>query len=132
MIQVHHGSTRTVVVCGTVAIKIPRRQVGFRCNLYEARIWELNRNHPVRSLHLCPVLWCASDGAALVMQAALPLPFGMDPDESWAEWWDKDYDPNKSAIDGWPGKLKAADWGILNGRRVLVDYAAPAIHPAAG
>jgi hypothetical protein len=61
------------------------------------------------------------------MQKASPLPSGMDPDEAWGDWWD--YDPRKGDIDQWPGEFKAADWGMLNGRRVLVDYAAPAIHP---
>ena len=36
-----------------------------------------------------------------------------------------DYDP--AGGDGWPGEPKREDWGMLDGKLVLVDYAASTI-----
>jgi hypothetical protein len=59
------------------------------------------------------------------MAAADPLPADTQPSDDWANWWD--YDPAKGSIDQWPGEIKAADWGVLRGRRVLIDYSSPAL-----
>jgi hypothetical protein len=59
------------------------------------------------------------------MAAADPLPPDLEPTPEWSDWWD--YDPRKGPIDEWPGEIKAADWGVLEGRRVLVDYSNPVL-----
>jgi hypothetical protein len=33
----------------------------------------------------------------------------------------------KGSIDQWPGEMKVADWGIFDGRRVLIDYSNSAL-----
>jgi hypothetical protein len=120
---IRRGTTRLVIVCGVVAVKVARGEVGRRCNLFEAGIWERNRDHPSRGPRLCPVLWCDPEGHALVMPAVEPLPPGTDMAPVLdVDWWD--YRPGG---DGWPCEPKPADWGILDGRIVAVDYAAPAI-----
>jgi hypothetical protein len=59
------------------------------------------------------------------MAAAAQLPPNEEPTEEWADWWD--YDPSGGEFESWPGEFKREDWGIFRGRRVLVDYAAPAL-----
>jgi hypothetical protein len=123
MLGMFWGTTRVVVVCGSIAVKFPRGEAGRRGNLFEAGIWERNRDHPTRGPRLCPVLWCHPKGDVLIMPAAQPLP--ADPDMAAVldlDWWD--YEPGG---DGWPCEPKAADWGILDGRMVAVDYAAPTL-----
>jgi hypothetical protein len=52
------------------------------------------------------------------MTSADPLPSGISPELEWADFWDEE---------DWPGEFKSEDWGLLKGRRVLLDYAAPAL-----
>ena len=121
MLSAHVGGSRVVIVCGPVAVKFPRGDLGIKCNLAEAGIWDRNRNHPTRSRGLCPVLWCDPEGSVLVMRAAAPLPSGANmKDVLDDDWWD--YVPGG---DGWPCEPKPADWGVLDGRIVAVDYGAP-------
>jgi hypothetical protein len=124
MITVHRGTSRVVIVRGDIAVKFPRRGNGRRCNLYEAGIWQRNKDHPIRGAHLCPVLWCHPEGRVLIMPAASPLPDEVEPYRDFGDWWD--YQPGG---DEWPGEPKAADWGLLEGRFVLLDYSAPALAP---
>jgi hypothetical protein len=120
-----------VVVCGGIAVKFPRGEVGLRCNVFEAGIWDRNREHPTRGRHLCPVLWCHPQGKVLIMPAAEPLDPRSDPmitlSEMYDDWWD--YQPGG---DGDPCEPKPADWGLLDGELVAVDYAAPALAPGGG
>lgn len=125
MIRLKRGTTRTVVVAGPFAVKLARGRVGRRCNLCEARIWELNKADVSRRDHLAPVLWYHRGGVLLVMAAASPLPAEVEPTEDWADWWD--YEPARGPCDEWPGEFKREDWGVLDGRRVLIDYSAPAL-----
>jgi hypothetical protein len=123
VLSLHSGVSRMVVVCGPVASKFPRGVRGLRSNAYEAGIWKRNKSHPTRGQHLCPVLWCAPFGLLLLMRAAKPLPPDTDLTEVLCEdWWD--YMPGG---DEWPCEPKPADWGLLDGRIVAVDYAAPAV-----
>ena len=120
--RIERGTTRFVAIAGPVAVKFARGEAGRRCNLHEAKLWALNQHHPSRSRHLCPVLWCSADGDVLIMAAADPLPpDAPHPYDTVDEWWS--YDPSKGDIDTFPGEPKAADWGMLDGRLVLVDYA---------
>jgi hypothetical protein len=117
------GVTRAVVICGPFALKFPKGARGLRSNRYEAGIWNRNKDHPSRGQRLCPVLWCAPLGLLLIMQTAEPLPSQIDMSEVLCEdWWD--YIPGG---DEWPCEPKRTDWGLINGRVVAVDYAAPAV-----
>lgn len=55
---------------------------------------------------------------------AVPSDFNPHEAEADEDWWD--YKPPED--DGVPWEYKAADWGVLNGRYVAVDYAALAHH----
>jgi hypothetical protein len=123
-IHVRRGTTRAVLVLGRLAIKVPRNRVGFDCNRYEATIWKVSQGSPERRARLCPVLWSGLGCLVLAMAAAAPLPPGVVPTDEWADFWE--YNPIKGASDSWPGEFKPEDWGIIDGRYVLVDYGAPA------
>jgi hypothetical protein len=126
MTLVERGTTRVVAMAGPVAVKFARGEADRRCNLYEAKVWELNKHDPVSSPHLCPVLWCSADAWVLAMQAAELLPpDALHPYDTLDEWWS--YDPAKGPHDVFPGEPKASDWGVLDGRVVLLDYSNPAL-----
>ncbi|MBY0256213.1 hypothetical protein [Methylobacterium sp.] len=118
-----HGKTRLVLVAGGFAFKLARGRTGCLCNLFEARTWI--EATPERRIILCPVLACEPRGLVLVMPEAQPI----NTDEAEAHhaagtFPDWDY---------WPGdpddpfEPKAANWGMLEGRLVALDYSAPAI-----
>lgn len=124
MFSVHVGSSRLVILCGPVALKLPRDQRGRQCNQFEAGIWERNHNHPSRGPRLCPVLWSHPEGHVLIMRAAEPVPAGTDMSPVLVEdWWN--YLAGED--DDWPCEPKDEDWGMLDGRVVAVDYAAAAL-----
>lgn len=112
----YNGSTRTVITHGSVAVKFAKEAEGRRCNLREAEMWRRYENHPERGSMLCPVLWCAQDGAVLIMRKVEPV----GPGFSFKSLPDWDY--QGPGDDGWPFEPKAEDWGMLNGRLVAVDY----------
>ncbi|MCJ8158647.1 hypothetical protein [Sphingomonas sp. LaA6.9] len=120
-VRFEQGSTRKVIIIGPLAFKLPKGAVGRRCNLHEQGVWERNRAHESRGPRLCPVRWCAPGGWLLIMAAAAPAPLDFD---IWAldDFWD--YCPGD---DEWPGEPKAADWGVFQGRLVMVDYSTPAL-----
>jgi hypothetical protein len=116
-----NGTTRTVVLHDSVAVKFATGDRGRRGNLREAELWDRYSDHPTRSQILCPVLWCAADGSVLIMPKTLPL--SLDFDLSTLPDWDY----QAGADDSEPFESKAPDWGILDGRVVAVDYAADAL-----
>lgn len=124
MFSVRLGTTRVVILCNGLAVKIARGDVGRACNLEEAKVWSLFGSHARRGPHLCPVLWCHEQGLLLVMEEAGPAT-----EEQVAQvrvrWWD--YDPSDPADKGDPAEPKVADWGLLEGRVVAVDYAVHAL-----
>lgn len=127
-IQTAEGTTRVVAIAGGYAAKFARGDEGRRCNLEEARLWRLYSATPGRGESLCPVVWCSSDGAILLMEAAEPLPEGAEPWHQADEAWDY----RAGGDDGSPWEGKIADWGLLRGRPVAVDYALHAMaqsHP---
>ena len=69
--MIRKGSTRTVIVVGSFAVKLATDQRGRRCNCFEADRYE--RADTRRRTMLCPVLFCAPAGTALLMPAARPL-----------------------------------------------------------
>jgi hypothetical protein len=125
VLAVHWGATRVVVICGKIAVKFPLGEHGRCCNIFEAGIWERNKERPTRSRHLCPVLWCHPQGKVLIMPAAVPLVPAADPIAMLSamhgdDWWDY----RSGGDDGQPTEPKSADWGMLDGELVAVDYAA--------
>ena len=124
MLSIHRGTTRVVVVCGSVAVKFPRGERGKRCNKDEGQVWEQNRSHPARGRWLCPVLWHDPNGHVLIMRAAAPLPAGAQPIDQLACDW-RDYQGGGDTQ--CPCEHKPEDWGILDGLMVCVDYSEPAL-----
>lgn len=112
-----NGTTRTVIIHGSVAVKFAKDGRGRQANLREAELWARYAKHPDRGRLLCPVLWCDPDGAVLIMPRVEPVgpDFGL---HSLPKW-----DYGGPSDDGWPFEPKALDWGILDGRLVAVDYA---------
>jgi hypothetical protein len=120
--HVIQGSTRRVVLCGSVALKFARLnssqgpQAGLDANRLEAERWH-TVDDDLRSV-LCPVLYCSPDHALLVMQRADPMaPEIFDPDRAMGLVFSE-----TSSIDC---EFKAEGWGILDGRWVVVDYGNP-------
>jgi hypothetical protein len=111
------GSSRHVILHGQFAVKFARNPEGKRANLHELRVWKRYREDPEKGPLLCPVLWCASDGSVLIMPRAEPVDASTWSMKKIPKW---DYDPNGGI--GWPFEPKAADWGILDGHIVAVDY----------
>ena len=112
------GSQRFAVVFGPFAVKIPRlRRVreGMRANRMEARIWRegWQRKYP----ELCPILAALPFGIALFMPAVRI----MSPDELQAfreSLAFPDHNPDPELYES-----KGGEWGYLEGRPVVVDYA---------
>ena len=118
MIRFARGSQRRVIVCGRYAVKLPRLRrlrAGARANLEEARIWRegWQRRYP----ELCPVLACLPFGIALVMPAVLIMTRA-ELDRFDASGEKPNHDPDPELYED-----KLGEWGYLNGRPVVVDYA---------
>jgi hypothetical protein len=115
------GASRRVLLVGGWAIKFARGRVGRRCNREEVRLWSAYQRHPTRGPHLCHVLWCSASGSALIMRRACPAPDTFrEAEAALGDWWD--YHPAEG--EPFPSECKRDDWGLLEGRLVLVDYAA--------
>ena len=110
-----------VVVIGPWALKFARNNVGRRCNLYEANLYRSVSEW--RRRMLCPVIWASRGGGLLIMVAAKPLTTHLTEDEymELVEEWD--YMPGE---DSCPFEPKESDWAWYRGRRVALDYSAPA------
>jgi hypothetical protein len=97
------------------AVKIPRRrlfQEGLRANLHEQETWRQSRAD-----HLCPILLAGPFGLFSVMPYARPL--------SDAEYntLENDY-LNEGGLfaQKLKGDFKRENFGMLDGRRVRLDY----------
>jgi hypothetical protein len=116
------GTTRAVLCVGQIALKIARSEHGAKCNLYEADLYR--RVRPSRRAFLCPLLWCSTNGAVLVMRRARPMTRS-----EFVEWRDcrfpdwNVYPPDDEEPCS-PLEPKHDDWGWLDGRvAVALDYA---------
>jgi hypothetical protein len=120
LVAFKQGQSRRVVVLPWIAVKFPRNKWGARCNAYEAKLYQSTT--PWRRKLLCPVIWCAPKGILLVMRAATPLTEEeLDRADGSKEW--KRVTNSNEVL---PFEDKATDFGWLDGRIVVMDYAA---HP---
>lgn len=112
------GSHRRAFVVGGIAIKVPRwgrLREAVRANREEARLWRegWQRFYP----ELCPVIACLPFGVALVMPAVRL----MDPDEFRVFCGSEAYPVHHPDPELYESKL--GEWGYLDGKPVVVDYA---------
>jgi hypothetical protein len=121
VIAFKRGASRHVLVCHSIALKFARSKWGARCNLYEANVFKSTT--ACRRKMLCPVLWCSAKGAILVMRAAAPMSEEdfdrLDRTGELPDWKRIPYSEDIT-----PFESKAADWGWLGGKPVVLDYAA--------
>ncbi len=112
------GSQRFAIVVGALALKIPRLRrlrEGMRANRMEARIWREGWQRKYKEL--CPIFAALPFGIALVMPAVRI----MSPEELKAfreSMTFPDHDPDPELYES-----KGGEWGYLEGRPVVVDYA---------
>jgi hypothetical protein len=107
---------RPVVEIGRWAVKFARNARGRAYNKNEANLYRSTTDD--RRKLLCPVLWISPGGRLLIMAAAEPMTEMLNLDDYLdlgAQWGN----------DG-PFEPKASDWGWYRGRRVGLDYSAPA------
>ena len=110
-----YGVTRTVILIGNVAIKLPAMVewrlflLGLLANMQEALFSRTERPE------LCPVLWARPGGFLVVMRRARVLTDGeflaLDL-EQWVQRGDFTV----------PAEIKPDSFGYLDGRLVAVDY----------
>jgi hypothetical protein len=107
---------RPVIVIGRWALKFARNARGRDCNGYEANLYRTTTDD--RRQMLCPVLWISPGGRLLIMAAAEPMTEMMTLEDylDLGERWGSDC----------PFEPKPSDWGWYKGRRVALDYSAPA------
>jgi len=118
MVHFARGSQRRVIICGRYALKLPRLRrfwAGARANAEEARIWRegWQRRYP----ELCPVVACLPFGIALVMPA-VRIMTQAEFARFCASGEKPDHYPDPELYED-----KLGEWGDLNGRPVVVDYA---------
>jgi hypothetical protein len=112
--EIHRGCYRMVFLVGKYAFKVPNLRYGWEafvngvlCNIKENRIWDTLDKFPEdaeRSL-FCPVLFSLG-GFLLVQPRCSHLPKGYE----------------VVPID-WVGDCKVENYGVLDGRVVIFDYA---------
>ena len=110
-----YGATRTVILVGSIVIKIPRMCSwklflhGLLANMQESQFSKTGWQE------LCPVLFSIWGGFCLIMQRAEPLT-----DFQWSrfspEHWVKKEDYTV------PVELKQSSFGMLKGKIVAIDY----------
>lgn len=128
MIRVNRkGVTRIVIELKTVVVKIPNFTcqwnhflLGVIGNIQESQTWKWNSGlYEKGTSHLlCPVLWCSWGGWILVMQKAKTLSR-----QDWENMQEYTTEHRKH----YGGDDNMANYGILNGKLVKLDYAEPKI-----
>lgn len=114
--RVRSGCSRTVLLVGGLALKVPTLRYGWRpflrgllCNMNEM---DWRRNNDPR---LCPIVWAAPGGWLLVMRRAREL--------TPAEWVRFDRQAfDRSGDYAVPAEAKPDSFGVYAGRIVAVDY----------
>jgi hypothetical protein len=101
-----------VFLVGPVAVKVPRRRfraLGMQCNAWEREMW-LTWRRKFGWTNLCPIIFADRRGRVVVMRRARQPVSRADID---------------LALDTYPmitAETKPADWGVVSGRVVAVDY----------
>ena len=114
------GANRFVLLIGPWAIKFARSARGLRAGRHERAVWKRYRGKPGNGDLLCPILASDPFGFMVIMRKAqrTPCPY-------WSTWldrqpiWEECLRQNDSADLIGP---EPKDWGVINGRFVLVDY----------
>lgn len=114
MLAHDHGLTRSVVLVGRLAIKLPQHRYGwfrFRqglaANRKEAGVW---RKRP-DDVRLCPVLFALPGGLLLVQRRV-----------DRVLRWDETDPIQDFACEDLTSDTKPVNFGVLDGRIVLLDY----------
>lgn len=120
--HIERGTTRAVLLIGKYAIKFPRIHHEFKdhrwkmflrgilANIDEAYWWK----HSHHKDKLCPVKWKSPFGFILIMQRADPFT---------REEYDADLNGLIKRFSGLPFDAKVENFGKIDERIVLVDYA---------
>ena len=112
------GSQRFAIVWGSIAVKLPRLRrlrAGMRANRLEARIWREGWQRKYGEL--CPILASLPFGIALVMPAVRIM--SRDELQAFRDSLEfPDHHPDPELYES-----KGGEWGYLQGRAVVVDYA---------
>lgn len=118
MLKIRYGTTRTVLLIGRLAIKLPvwvewrLFLYGLLGNMQETRWW---REMPDSRAMMCPVLFAVPGGFLTVMRRATPVTV-----EEWMQHSDNWYEEAcRLCI---PVENKVDSWGCIDGRIVAVDY----------
>ena len=123
MIAVAWGTSRIVfLLCGPFAFKVPRLRrlrTGFRANREEARVWR--EGWQQRYPELCPVVASMLFGAIWVMPAVRILTTA-EYDAAREREALPEHHPSERP-DPQLYEDKVGEWGLLDGRYVVVDYA---------
>jgi hypothetical protein len=121
--EIKQGRSRLVVLFGAYAMKFARTDEaerfadGVEANRLEASRWSTMIEPALRE-RLCPVLFAQPPYDMIVMQRAAPIPPG-DFDHA------KAYRLSEGEAESINCEIKEADWGVLDGRWVVVDYGNP-------
>lgn len=106
-VKVRSGQTRTVLLIGRWAIKVPRLANGWRFFLMGMLANANERRWSGFDDRLCPVLWCAPMGLMLCMRRAEPWPDGEPlPEMKSLPFLDH----------------QTSNFGLLDGKVVSIDY----------
>lgn len=114
------GTNRFVLLLGPWAIKFARSSRGRRACRNERGLWRYYKGKPGNGDLLCPIIASDPFGFVVVMRKAkrTPRPFW----STWPEFQPKwEYLPDEGDIPD-PGEPSPKDWGVIDGRFVLVDY----------
>ena len=114
-IQKFSGFTRDVSVNGDYVFKTPRSINGYNANKQEYETW-INAGEESRKF-LCPVVSMIMDGSLLVMRRAKCFDSYEELDEVKS-----DLGYSEDDYDGFTSDLHRGNFGIYDGRLVLIDY----------
>jgi hypothetical protein len=113
-LTVRHGASRTVLLVGSLAVKLPRLGNGWRPFLW-GLLSNIAEREAGRDAHpwLCPVLWSIPGGWCVVMPRCAPLT---------AEEWESLAETPGPHHEAAGFDFKRSSFGRLGGRLVVFDY----------
>lgn len=108
-IEIHKGTTRTVILCGAFAYKVPRLCTWYQF-LHGLLASMTERTWAGYDDRLCPIVWSSYGGWLVIMRRAEPI--------TWRTWRSM----RLQAWNGLPTDFKMVNFGRYEGRIVMVDY----------